>query len=50
LLRHLLLAFPVFLGASRRMKSSVVRAAYVGLNAVGMFALVMFYGLHIWIP
>ncbi len=50
LLRHLLLAFPVFLGASLCIRSSAARVGYVGLNATGLFALVMFYGLHIWIP
>lgn len=50
LLRHLLLGFPVFLGVSLRIRSGLGRSVYLSLSALGMFFLIMLFGLHAWIP
>src|SRR5690606_17302920 len=50
LLRHLLLAFQVFLGFGKRSYKSVVCALGLGLGVLGQYFLLSLYGLEAWVP
>lgn len=49
LLRHLSLAFPVFLGFALRTKSGLARACYLSVSIVGQAFLLLLYGLESWV-
>lgn len=50
LLRHLLLAFPVFLGLGKRSQKPMLRALGLGLGVLGQCFLLLLYGLEAWVP
>jgi len=50
LLRHLSLAFPVFLGLSRCIQSRGGKAWYLAISAVGQLFLLLLYALEAWVP
>jgi hypothetical protein len=50
LVRHIWLAFPLFIGLAPRVRSPGVRLVYVGLGLIGMLFLLLQYGLESWVP
>lgn len=50
LLRHLYLAFPVFIGAAPILNRPWKRALTLGLSFIGSMYLVMVYVLEAWVP
>jgi hypothetical protein len=50
LLRHLLLAFPVFVGLSVYLRHPWQRLAVTAFNQVGYLFLVWLYVVHAWVP
>jgi Gpi18-like mannosyltransferase len=48
--RHLLLAFPVFVGLAMFIKKPWMRLLLLGLSAVGMSFLLVLYVLNTWVP
>ena len=50
LLRHLLLAFPVFIGLAMVINKKWMRLLLLGLSAVGMSFLLVLYVLNSWVP
>ena len=48
--RHLLLAFPVFIGAAAAFNTPWKRLAIIAISAGGWFVLLGLYGLQAWIP
>lgn len=50
LLRHLLLAFPIFIGSALVITRPWMRLLAVSLCAAGMFFLLGLYVLHAWVP
>jgi len=50
LLRHLLLAFPVFIGLAFIIKRPWIRLTIISLSALGMLFLLLLYVLKTWVP
>jgi hypothetical protein len=50
LLRHLLLGFPIFFGLAPRLRSAWSRGLLVTVGGLGLFFLLMLYGLEGWVP
>ncbi len=50
LLRHLLLAFPVFIGLGAALHRPITRLFMVACGAFGMFSLLLLYVMQTWIP
>jgi hypothetical protein len=50
LLRHLLLAFPIFIGLVVRLRYPWQRLAVTAFNQVGYVVLLWLYVLHAWVP
>ena len=50
LVRHLLLALPVFVGLGKAVASKPRRMILIGSGVVGQMVLVMAFVLHIWVP
>jgi Gpi18-like mannosyltransferase len=48
--RHLLLAFPIFIGFASAVKNSWVRLTIIGLSAIAMLFLLLLYVLNTWVP
>jgi hypothetical protein len=48
--RHLLLAFPVFIGAAPKIDRPWKRLLVIGLSVAGWFSLLGLYGLEAWVP
>lgn len=48
--RHLLLAFPVFIGLAPRLRRPLLRQTLFTLSLLGMFLLLWLYVLHGWTP
>jgi len=48
--RHLLLAFPVFIGLAILIKKQWVRLLFLFLSALGMSFLLVLYVLNTWVP
>jgi hypothetical protein len=48
--RHLLLAFPIFIGLPQVIKQSWMRLLLIGLSAIGMSFLTILYVLSAWVP
>lgn len=50
LLRHVLLAFPVFAVVPLYIRRRLARVAYLATGYLGQLALLLLYGLHVWVP
>jgi hypothetical protein len=50
LLRHLLLAYPLFLGLGQALSSRATRMSYLALSFSAQMFLLLSYGLRLWIP
>lgn len=50
LLRHLFLGFPVFFGLAPRVRSTWSRGFMITFSCLGLFFLLMLYGLESWVP
>jgi hypothetical protein len=48
--RHLLLAFPIFIGLALVVNKPWLRLATIGLFGAGMFGLLGLYVLNGWVP
>ena len=48
--RHLLLAFPVFIGLGARLTNRRQRQVYLGLGLLGIFFMVLLYVIEGWVP
>lgn len=48
--RHLLLAFPVFIGLGRAVQRRWLRLSMATLGLLGFFFLLLMYGIEAWIP
>jgi hypothetical protein len=50
LLRHLLLAFPVFIGLAASLQRPCQRLGVIAVNLIGFLFLLWLYVLHVWVP